>query len=163
MKGYILYQTYKIINNKPTVLLFGKLENSQSFLTLNSYTPYFYIKASDAKHLPKDYSSKPSKFKNFKSKKLVQVLMDVPADAPKLRKYLEKEDVECYEADIKFPQRFLIDNKIKTFIEIPDGDYEDSDVIDRIYQEPTLSPAEPFSPNLKVFSIDIETSKKENM
>ena len=55
MKGFILYPSYRVIEGKPHVLLFGKLENGQSFLTLNEYRPYFYIKDSDLKKLPKDY------------------------------------------------------------------------------------------------------------
>ena len=43
MKGFIVYPTYKVINNKPHIVLFGKLENGHSFATLNSYRPYFYI------------------------------------------------------------------------------------------------------------------------
>ena len=70
---------------------------------------------------------------------------------------MEEKGVDCYEADIKFSQRFLIDNNIKVTVDIND-DYEPNELIDRVYREPTLKPAEAYSPKLKIFSIDIETS-----
>ena len=157
MKGFILYPTYEIIGGKPSVMLFGKLENGQSFLTINSYRPYFYIKESDKKSLPKEYDYEKSTLKNFEKKSLVKIYTSIPSEIPTLRKYLEEKGVDCYEADIKFPQRFLIDNNIKVTVDIND-DYEPNELIDRVYREPTLKPAEAYSPKLKIFSIDIETS-----
>lgn len=157
MKGFILYPTYRIINGKPCVLLFGKLENSQSFLTINSFRPYFYIKESDLASLPKEYEYARTDFRNFNEEKLIKVFTEIPSDVPDLRRYLEQHGVECYEADIRFAYRFLIDNNIKSAIEIKEEDYEQNEYVDRIYNEPTIIPAQ-FKPNLKVFSIDIETS-----
>ncbi len=159
MKGFIIYPTYRIIDGKPCVLLYGKLENSQSFLTINNYQPYFFIKTKDlskAKNLLKDYSTEQTKLKNFKNEPVTKIIVDIPSSVPELREKLEEKDIECYEADIKFVYRFLMDNGIKGSLEI-DGDYETSDTVDRIYKEPTISPLT-FFPELKVFSIDIETS-----
>src|SRR3989344_3236057 len=157
MKGFILYQTYEIVEGKPSIMLFGKLENSQSFLTINSYRPYFYIKESDKAALPKEFDYEKSNFKNFNKKLLIKVYTEIPSEIPTLRKYLEDKGVECYEADIKFTQRFLIDNKIKVSVDLNDN-YEMNEFVDRIYREPALKPSENYTPKLKVFSIDIETS-----
>lgn len=158
MKGFILYPTYRIIDGKPKVLLFGKLENGQSFLTINSFRPYFYIEESNLRALPKEYDYARTDYKNFSGEKLAKVFTEIPADVPKLRRYLEEKSVECYEADIRFAYRFLIDNNIKSAIEINGEDYEQNEYIDRIFNEPTIKPSF-FKPELKVFSIDIETSK----
>ena len=64
MKGFILYPTYRIIDGKPHVLLFGKLENGQSFLTINSFRPYFYIEESNLRALPKEYDYTKTEYKN---------------------------------------------------------------------------------------------------
>ncbi len=157
MKGFILYPTYRIINGKPHVLLFGKLENGQSFLTMNPFRPYFYIKESDLASLPREYEYTTTDFKNFDEEKLIKIHTEIPSDVPQLRKYLEGHGVECYEADIRFAYRFLIDNNIKSAIEIKEESYEQNEYVDRIYYEPTITPAY-FSPSLKVLSIDIETS-----
>ncbi|MEK6856619.1 MAG: DNA polymerase II [Nanoarchaeota archaeon] len=157
MKSFILYPTYRIINGKPHVLLFGKLENGQSFLTINSFRPYFYIRESDVSSLPKEYEYTKTNFKNFNEEKLVKIYTEEPAEVPQLRKYLERSGVECYEADIRFAYRFLIDNDIKSAIEIKEENYEQNEYVDRIYYEPTITPTH-FTPNLNVMSIDIETS-----
>src|SRR3989344_4476455 len=157
MKGFILYPTYRIIDGKPHVLLFGKLENGQSFLTINSFRPYFYIEESNLRALPKEYDYTKTEYKNFNEEELVKVFTEIPSDVPKIRSYLEERSVECYEADIRFAYRFLIDNNIKSAVEISGEDFEKNEYVDRIYHEPAISPAY-FKPDLKIFSIDIETS-----
>ena len=47
IKGFIVYPTYRIIDNKAYVYLFGRLENGESFLTINQFRPYFCIRAKD--------------------------------------------------------------------------------------------------------------------
>ena len=157
MNGFILYPTYRIIDSKSCVLLFGKLENGQSFLTINAFRPYFYIKESDLASLPKEYEYERTDFKNFNEERLIRIYVDIPSEVPNIRRYLEEHGVECYEADIRFAYRFLIDHNIKSAIEIKSDDYEQNEYIDRVYNEPTIIPAQ-FKPSLKVFSIDIETS-----
>ena len=49
MKGFIVYPTYRILEDKAYIYLFGRLENGESFLTINQYSPYFYIKKTDSK------------------------------------------------------------------------------------------------------------------
>ena len=154
MKAFIIYQTYRVIDSKPYIFLFGRLENNQSFLTINHYEPYFYIKTSDIKHLPKEYQYENTNFKNFNNEKVSRILAELPSNVPKIRKEL---DIDCYEADIRFPQRYLLDKNIKSTINI-EGDYELGSTMDRIYQEPEITPIKYSPTNLKVFSIDIETS-----
>ena len=61
MKGYVVYPTYRIVDDasfsdanvqrkdkkKALVYLFGRLENGESFLTISSFKPYFYVKTED--------------------------------------------------------------------------------------------------------------------
>lgn len=158
MKGYIVYQTYKVINERAYVFLFGRLENKQSFLTMNYYRPYFYIREKDLKKAQKveNFDFEKSDFKNFTAENLVKILLDVPGDVPTLRHSLYENEIETFESDIRFPTRFLIDYNIKATIDI-DGDYTQEGSIDRIYKDPDLKPVE-FIPELKILSIDIETS-----
>ena len=51
----------------------------------------------------------------------------------------------------------MIDKKIQGSLNV-DGEYESSETVDRIYKEPDLGSAEYFPKNLKVISLDIETS-----
>ncbi len=158
MKGFIVYPTYKIVNDKAYIYLFGRLENGQSFLTISHFKPYFFIKTSDKKKAEKlaksvDYSD--SNFKDFKGNPVTKVTLEIPNDVRKLKNMFLEEGILCYEADIRFAMRFLIDNDLKGSVEI-DGDYESSDGIDRVYKEPELKPCV-YWPKLKILSLDIET------
>ena len=100
-----------------------------------------------------------SEFKNFSDEKVSKVILDIPSNVPKLRKLLEEEyNIECYEADIRFYMRFLIDHDIKGTLEIS-GKFKKGNYVDRIYEEPMLKSSD-WAPELKVLSIDIETDGK---
>ena len=159
MKGFIISPTYKILENKAYVLLYGRLENGGSFLTINHYEPYFFIKEEDQAILESVHKNfTPTDFKNKDGKRLLKAILTLPAEVPKLRKKLEDQEVECYEADIKFPYRFMIDHDLQGSVDI-DGDYELGERIDRIYKEPALKQANYTPKNLKILSFDIESSK----
>jgi DNA polymerase II len=162
MKGFIIYPTYKTIQDKSYVCLYGRLENGESFLTINHQKPYFYIKDSDLKKARKleTFQIESTSFTNFKKEKLIKIILEIPAEVPKLRKTLEEEDIECYEADIKLAYRFLFDKDIKGSIDIT-GDYDQDERIDRVYKNPEIK-ATSFIPELKILSIDIETSPDLN-
>ncbi len=159
MKGFIIYPTYRIINNKSYVYLYGRLENNQSFLTMHEFKPYFFIKTSDLKKAEKleKFESEQTNFLNFNREQVTKIITNIPQEVPKLRKSFEDHDIECYEADIRFAYRFLIDKKIQGSLDI-DGEYESSETVDRIYKEPEISPASHKPTNLKILSLDIETS-----
>ena len=115
VKGFIVYPTYKIENNKAYVYLFGRLENNESFLTVTQFKPYFYIKSSDiviAKQLAK-FDSEETDYINFDKEKVTRIILNTPKEVPEMRKMLTSNGVTCYEADIRFAYRFLIDNDIK--------------------------------------------------
>ncbi len=158
MKGFIVYSSYRIEDLGSKILLYGRLENGQSFITISSYEPYFFIKESDVKkaEILNEYNVVKTEFKNFNNEEVVRVIVDIPFTVPILRKKLEEKGIECYEADIRFSYRYMIDKDIKGSINI-EGDYETSDYVDRVYYEPDITSIE-FVPKLKIFSIDIETS-----
>lgn len=159
MKGFIIDPTYEVIEDKAYVYLYGRLENGQSFLTINEFKPYFYIKEEDlevAEKLNKNLVSEKTSFTDKHGKKVTKILFNIPAEVPKFRKKLEDHDVETYEADIKFPYRFMMDLDLKGSIDI-EGDYETGDKVDRVYKNPELQPTE-WKPKLKLLSMDIETN-----
>ena len=160
MKGFITYLTYNIIEDEACVCLFGRLENGESFLTINKYLPYFFIKEKDLKEALKldNFEYEKIDFENFNREKVVKVILNLPSDAPKLRDKFNENEIEHYEGDIKFPYRFLIDKDIKGSLDI-DGYYEAGEHVNRVYKEPELKSAE-FIPKLKIASIDIETNSK---
>src|SRR3989338_6776072 len=163
MKGFIVYQNYIVENNKAYVCLFGRLENGESFLTINEFKPYFYIKKGDLEEAFSygDFEYEETEMKTFDGKSATKVILKIPAEVPKLRKKLEENGINCYEADIRFPYRFMMDLGLQGSLDI-DGDYESGQKVDRIYKNPELKPTDYFPNNLKVFSFDIESGKSED-
>ena len=141
MKGFIIYPTYRIIDDKAYIYLYGRLENNQSFLTINHFRPYFFIKVKDLKKAKKleTFEFEKTKLTNSKKEQVTKIILNIPADVPKLRKTLEKEKIETYEADIRFVYRFMIDKKIQGSMDI-EGEYELNQTVDRVYKEPDISP-----------------------
>lgn len=157
MKGFVVYPTYRMKEDYTDIHIFGRLENGESFLTINRFRPYFYIRKKDlarALKIRKFYQENP-KMKNFYGEEVIKVILNTPKDVPELRKEFEDQDIECYEADIRFSYRFLMDNNIRGSLDI-DGTYEKGEGVDRVYKEPTIKPVE-WKPKLKVLSLDIET------
>jgi len=164
MKAFILYPTYTTTDNKTLVQLFGRLENNQSFITQHSFKPYFFIKTKDLKKLPKlsqKFKTSPTNLTNFQGDKVSKITAPNQTELNKLNKAIHKK-VECYEADLKPHQQFLIGKDILTEIEIPDNEhYETSEKIDRIYNNPEIKSSS-FLPQLKIISLDIESNKNNN-
>ncbi|MBS3162657.1 DNA polymerase II [Candidatus Woesearchaeota archaeon] len=158
MKGFIVDATYRVIGGRAYVALFGRSEDHEAFLTLNYFKPYFFIKEKDLKSAQEfdEFEFEEVKLKTFDGEKVVKVYGDIPSDVVKFRKELEGEKIKTYEADIKFAQRFLIDNKIQGAIEVK-GDYEYQEGI-KVFRDPEIQNCES-KVKLKVLSIDIETEK----
>ncbi|MEK6967314.1 MAG: DNA polymerase II [Nanoarchaeota archaeon] len=162
MKGFVVYATYRVENDKAKVYLFGRLENGDSFCAIKSFKPYFFIKDSQTDvfkliNTGIKFEVQASDFTNFKGEKLAKIVLNNPKEVPSLRDQLLSKGVECYEADIRFAYRFLFDHDIKGGIEI-EGEFKQSSLVSRIYDEPQISGAEVNVP-LKVLSIDIETDR----
>ncbi len=165
MKAFILYSTHIIQDNKTIIQLFGRLENSHSFVALFDFSPYFFIREADIKkisHCLKDYKTEKTSFTNFQGEKVTKLTAKNSAELNKLFKEIHKK-VETYEADIKPHQQFLIENNILAEIEIPNSEeYQTSEKIDRVYNNPKISPSRHEKPKLKTISIDIESDKHSN-
>jgi len=166
MKGFIIHPTYRIEDNKAFIHLYGRLENGESFLTINEFKPYFFIKKSDLDKALKveQFDYEETKFKNFDEEPVIKILMSIPGDVAKLRDKFSNKKIPHYEADIRFAYRFMIDKFLQGSVDVEGkyekGDKEKGEFVDRIYTESELKPADYFPKNLKVLSIDIETDKK---
>jgi DNA polymerase-2 len=164
IRGFIVDSDYTNIDGKTFVQLFGRLENGQSFVVLNEFSPYFFVKEADrnaVKKLLRAFKVEETSFKNIAGEPVFKISHTCQEDLNKLLKEIHVEKVATYESDLRPHNRFMIDNNLKAGIEI-DGDYETSDRVDRVYRNVSLSHVI-FTPKLKVLSIDIETSgdKKE--
>ncbi len=126
MKCFIVYTTYRMHHEKTYVYFIGRLENGQSFAAIKQTDPYFYIKTKDvkkAKKINKDLKIQETKCTNFAQEPVSKVIVGEPKEVSSLRKIFEEEKIICYEADIRFTQRCLIDLNLHATVEIK-GDYD---------------------------------------
>lgn len=160
MRGFILYPTYKVHDDKPYVYLFGKLLNGESFLLKKRYRPYFYVRESDLEKVlkRKRVEYEKTNFKNFSGERVSKIFTKIPREVGELRRILEGNGIPCFEADIRFAYRFMFDLDIKGYVEIH-GDYEKGERVSRIYEDPLIEASEEVEIPLKVLSLDIEVNE----
>ena len=104
MKGFIIYSTYRILNGKSYVFLYGRLENNQSFLTINEFEPYIFIETKNQKKAEKiaeEFKFEKTNLTNFKKEPVTKIILNSPKDVPELRSELGKEKIKTYEPDIR--------------------------------------------------------------
>lgn len=156
--AFIVYATYRIIEGKANVYLFGKLENGQSFLAICPFRPYFMIKTADTSKTKEitNVDAEETEITNFRGEALSRITLDLPKDVKALRDILQQKEVRCYEADIPFVTRFLIDHNIRGSMTI-EGESKKGNVVGVIYESPTIAPSV-WVPKLSVLSYDIETT-----
>ena len=95
MKGFIIYPTYRIINNQAYVYLYGRLENGQSFLTINSFQPYFFIKTSDQKRAKKLWNIQKIEETTctaFDKEPVSKLIFQIPSEIPRVREVFQEEN-----------------------------------------------------------------------
>ena len=162
LKGFIVNKHYDIVDDKPIIHLYGRLENGLSFEVLTESKPHFYIKKNDelkAKSLLHIHVEE-SNFRTMEGIPVVKVLANIPKDVPKLRKFFEENDIACYEADILFTRKFCIDKDILTNIMI-EGRPRKGIHTDLIFEDAKISPVkEKTSTTPTMLSFDIETDPK---
>lgn len=163
MKGFILYPTYEIRDNQAIAQFYGTLESGETFIAEVPTQAYFFIKEQDVNHAKtflQEEKIQDTQLTTLDKQPVSQVLVNNPKDVSGIRNTLHDNDVSTYEADIRFSYRQLIDNNIRGCVDIQ-GTYVSGEHVDRIYQDPTLTPTT-YSPKLSVLSIDIEADTEKN-
>lgn len=160
-RGFILQPTYRIEAGRPVVHLFGCLEGGGSFLVRDGRpVPHFYVAATDAGHarVLGAAAVAPTGKVTLAGEPVVRVEVPTPPDTPPLRDRLLTAGVACYEADVRFAIRYLIDRGIRGALEIR-GRWRQVPGMGRVFVDPEVAPAD-FAPALSVLSIDIETDPR---
>lgn len=106
------------------------------------FDPYFYVpyEEFDSELESHDYVTDWERgYENIEQREMVRVYTRIPGDVPQLR-----DDYDHHEADILFPNRYLIDNDIEDAIEIP---------VEHANPEPTELSVEDMEPT----TCDVET------
>ena len=161
-RGFILQPTYRLEGGRPVVHLFGRLQGGQSFLVRSSVErPHFWIPLSEAAHareLGARIVDDDRARRTMDGRAVARVEVQTPQHAPPLRDRLLQAGIECFEADVRFATRFLIDRGIRGALSI-DGTEHPGSGVDVVFDDPRLEPAD-WTPDLSVLSVDIETDPR---
>ncbi len=162
VRGFILQPTYRIEAGRPVVHLFGRLETGDTFLVRDDrLVPHFYVAASDAEKARQLGAERivACDRLSFDGQPVARVELRVPPETPPLRERLTLGGVRCYEADVRFAMRFLIDRGIRGSLAI-EGPWKPGRRIGRIYTNPELAPAD-WAPEPHRQEADRTTSRRE--
>ena len=165
-RGFILQATYRIVARPgglrvPVIHLYGRLEAGGTFLIRDDrQRPQFYIRAADAERarelrIP---APRPVDKRTFDGAAVCALAEETPSDIPDVRNRLEAAGIDTFEADVRFPVRYLIDRAVKGSCEI-DGETTQGTGISLIFDNPMLRAAT-VTINPTVLSFDIETHGK---
>ena len=160
-RGFILQASYRVLNRRPVVHLYGRLADGGTFLVRDDRQhPHFYVRASDAESARTlgARSQQPIDKRTFAGEPVVRVETEVPGDVPGLRDRLHDAGIDTFEADVRFATRYLIERGIKGGCEI-EGESVAGPLITQVFDNPVLRPAQ-VSVEPSVLSFDIETDPK---
>jgi DNA polymerase-2 len=161
VRGFILQPTYRIEAGKPIVYLFGKLETGETFLVRDTRSvPHFFVRKSDAPRAWQMGADRqaPTDWTTFQGEPVVRIEVPAPPDTVPLRERLIAAGIPCFEADVRFALRFLIDRGLRGSIAM-EGPSRSGNRISRVFDDPLLTPCE-FRPRLKILSLDLETDSR---
>jgi DNA polymerase II len=161
VRGFILQPTYRIEAGRPIVYLFGRLETGETFLVRDTRSvPHFFLRKSDAPRAWQMGADRqaPTEWSTFQGEPVVRIDVPTPPDTVPLRERLAGAGIPCYEADVRFALRFLIDRGLRGSIAI-EGPSRSGSRISRVFDDPHLTSCD-FRPKLKILSLDLETDSR---
>ncbi len=160
-RGFVLQPTYRVEDDRPIVHLYGRLEDERTFLVRDGrQVPHFYVRAADAEKA-RGLRAKPLAATGkvtLEGEDVVRVEVPTPADTPPFRQKLIRAGIPCYEADVRFAMRYLIDHRIRGSLAIT-GTPREQPGGGVVFDDPEIAPAE-WVPRLRVLSFDIETDPR---
>ncbi|MFW5976980.1 MAG: 3'-5' exonuclease, partial [Candidatus Nanoarchaeia archaeon] len=165
-RGFITTSEYTIENNKPIIHLFGRLTTKESFECKVQFQPYFFIKKQDEVKAKKilRIQTRQTKLLTMDDEKVVRIEVENPKEISVLRKLFEDENIACFEADIPFTRRFLIDKNLFSFVALQ-GKKEKGVKTDALFKDPVIKNYTPSNNELEtakptLLSFDIETDEQ---
>jgi DNA polymerase II len=159
--GLILQPTYRLERERAVVQLFGRLDDGPPFLVEDDrFRPYLHVRTRDVARLAREpgLSIEVQGLRDLEGQPVARVVVPFPRDVAVLRDRLSAAGVPAYEADVRFPYRYLIDRGLRggVAIEGTPGRREDAPGV-VVFRNPILSAAS-CRPALRILSIDLETS-----
>jgi len=118
----------------PIIHVFGRREDgSEEHVRVLGFEPYFYVPTDSLAAPPEDEydvvvdsretDSDGESFESIRGEKLTKIIGRTPRDVGQIR-----DEFDHYEADILFPNRFLIDKGINSGVEVSERRLEDDSI-----------------------------------
>jgi DNA polymerase-2 len=166
-RGVILQASYRVVTQPggrrvPVVHLYGRLEDGGTFLVRDDrQQPHFYIRAADAARAVSSGANEPRPTVKhaFDGSSVSLIEVAIPADVPAMRDRLHANGIDTFEADVRFPIRYLIQRGIKGACEIEGTPVPTGAAVTLAFDNPVLRPAQ-LRVEPRVLSFDIETDPK---
>ena len=152
----------------PVIHVFGRTaENEYEHVRVLGVEPYFYVPTEDVEDrtLTEEYDvildtrtedQNGEPFESIRGKPLTKVIGRTPRDVGQIRDDFE----EHYEADILFPNRFLIDKDVSAGLQVPERRLEDGRIQVRYDDEELVAVEAPTDAELRVNTFDIEVDDR---
>ena len=162
MRAFILTPATQSRDGVAEVHLHGVLETGAPCLIVDDrLRPYFFIAAADraraAARVP-GLALEETALRTFAAAPVLRVSAAQPGELIGLRTRLESAGIACFEADLRFASRYLIDRGIRGAVRLG-GHGEAHGRCGRLFRNPDLTPCH-WTPTLRVLSIDIETDPR---
>ena len=170
--------TYKFLDGRPVLCLFGKSREGEQIVVLDRhFEPYFYVLLAENALMETVLEKLKSvelaegrvvkteivqRKLNGQTKRFIKVSASSPSAVPRLRELIENwpDVLACYEADVPFTRRYLIDRAI-TPLALVEAELEDGK--ERTRARPRIKasairqcPEETSLPKLRMLAFDIE-------
>ncbi len=156
--GFIVQPTYRVRDGAAVLQLFGRLESGEPFLVEeHRYRPYFFVLRGEERLLgDAALRVEETPLRDTRGRALVRVSTALPAEVMRLRERVRAAGGTPFEADIRFPYRFLMDRGLRATCAIHGPHDRRSDGL-LLFRNPELKPA---SANvaLRTLSLDLETT-----
>jgi len=170
IRGVILQATYRIANQTggrrvPVVYLYGRLEDGGTFLVRDDrQQPHFYIPTTAAARAQTNEGIHPTPTtkRDFGGAPVSRIGVTIPSDVPAIRDRLHTSGIDTFEADVRFPVRYLIERGIKGACVIEGNATPGADAgigVTLVFDNPQLTPTQ-VKIEPRVLSFDIETDPK---
>ena len=166
----ILSGSYDRSDEKNVVMeLFGRTDNDKSVvIRYKNFRPYFYIVEppedliNTLKNDPEIISiDDKDLWVSGQIKKCKKVVLHGPWKVPNYRK-IAQEKCQVLAADIPFHHRFMYDLDIGSCVVVKGKEIKNNRyTVDIVIDAETINNVDPFIPDLKILSLDIENSIKE--
>ncbi|WP_049980969.1 DNA-directed DNA polymerase [Halolamina rubra] len=152
----------------PVVHVFGRTaDNEYEHVRVLGVEPYFYVPTENVadRALTEEYDAildtreedpNGERFESIRGEPLTKVIGRTPRDVGQMRDDFD----EHYEADILFPNRFLIDKDVSAGLQVPERRLDDGRIQVRYDDEELVAVDAPTEADLRVNTFDIEVDDR---